>query len=226
MSTKIKHLAIVSENYAIEEKFYQAVFGMKTAERARIESAAVVSDGYVGININPRRPGRQGGFDHFGFEVDDVEGVSARMAEKYPEVQILKRPSNRPFAGLSTHDPAGNVFDLSQEGMENRSDVYVDGDRQADRHVKHFVLRAVEPGAGRRVLSGRLRPDGNGETRRRSQCLPDRRPGHPDHRALEDLRLRRHRHRTSGAGPHWLQRWRACRRSRTGSKSCPSEIPT
>ena len=145
MSTKIKHLAIVSENYAIEEKFYQAVFGMKTAARARVESASVVSDGYVGININPRRPGRQGGFDHFGFEVDDVEAVAARMHDKYPEVHILKRPGNRPFAGLSTHDPAGNVFDLSQEGMENRTDVYVDGDRQADRYVKHFVLRAVEP---------------------------------------------------------------------------------
>jgi catechol 2,3-dioxygenase-like lactoylglutathione lyase family enzyme len=145
MTTKIKHLAIVSENYAIEEKFYQAVFGMRTAERARIESASVVSDGYVGININPRRPGRQGGFDHFGFEVDDVEAVAARMREKYPEVHILKRPSNRPFAGLSTHDPAGNVFDLSQEGMENRADVYVDGAREADRRVKHFVLRAVEP---------------------------------------------------------------------------------
>lgn len=145
MTTKIKHLAIVSENYAIEEKFYQAVFGMKTAERVRIESASVVSDGYVGININPRRPGRQAGFDHFGFEVDDVEAVAERMREKYPEVQLLQRPGNRPFAGLSAHDPAGNVFDLSQEGMENRRDVYVDSDRQADRCVKHFVLRAVEP---------------------------------------------------------------------------------
>jgi len=145
MGTKIKHLAIVSENYAIEEKFYQAVFGMKTAARARIESASVVSDGYVGININPRKPGRQGGFDHFGFEVDDVESVYARMRDKYPEVQVLKRPGNRPFAGVSTHDPAGNVFDLSQKDMENRRDVYVDGDWQQDRYVKHFVLKAVEP---------------------------------------------------------------------------------
>ena len=63
MTTKIKHLAIVSSNYAIEEKFYQAVFGMKTAERARIESASVVSDGYVGHQHQPapaRPPGRVG----------------------------------------------------------------------------------------------------------------------------------------------------------------------
>lgn len=145
MGAKIRHLAIVSENYAIEERFYQAVFGLKTAERARIESAAVVGDGYVGININPRKPGRHGGLDHFGFEVDDVERVYNRMHEAYPQIEILKRPGNRPFAGLSTHDPAGNVFDLSQEGMENRKDVYVDGEWQQERYVKHFALRAVEP---------------------------------------------------------------------------------
>lgn len=145
MGAKIKHLAIVSSNYAMEERFYQAVFGMKTAERARIESAAVVGDGYVGININPRKPGRHAGLDHFGFEVEDVESVYDRMREKYPEVEVLKRPGNRPFAGVSTHDPAGNVFDLSQEGMENRKDVYVDADWEQDRYVKHFALRAVEP---------------------------------------------------------------------------------
>lgn len=145
MTAKIKHLAIVSENYALEEKFYQALFGMKTATRARVESASVVSDGYVGININPRRPGRQAGLDHFGFEVDDVETVCGFMREHYPEVQVLKRPGNRPFAGLSTHDPAGNVFDLSQEGMENRRDVYVEAEEQQDRYVKHFALKTVEP---------------------------------------------------------------------------------
>ncbi len=79
MSTKIKHLAIVSQNYAMEAKFFQALFGMKVAESQRPEQrATVVSDGYVGMNINGRAPGRQAGFDQFGFEVDDVEIVFAR----------------------------------------------------------------------------------------------------------------------------------------------------
>ncbi len=147
MSTKIKHMAIVSQNYAMEAKFFQALFGMKVAESQRPEQRAmVVSDGYVGMNINGRAPGRQAGFDHFGFEVDDVEIVFDRLREKYPSVEVMKRPGNRPFAGLSLHDPAGNVFDLSQRGMENRRDVYEEGGPVNEkRYIKHFALRAVDP---------------------------------------------------------------------------------
>jgi len=149
MFAKIKHLAIVSQNYAMEAKFYQAIFGMKVAETQRPEAGAVVvGDGYVGLNINGRRPGRQAGFDHFGFEVEDVEVVFARLRDKYPTIEVLKRPGNRPFAGISMHDPAGNVFDLSQRGMENRKDIYEEGGPVNEkRYVKHFALRAVDPTA-------------------------------------------------------------------------------
>ncbi len=148
MGTKIKHLAIVSENYAMEARFYQALFGMKVAETQRPEQRAiVVGDGYIGMNINGRAPGRQAGFDHFGFEVDDVEEVFSRLRDKYPSLVVLKRPGNRPFAGLSMHDPAGNVFDLSQRGMENRRDVYEEsGPIHEKCYIKHFALRAVNPG--------------------------------------------------------------------------------
>ena len=145
MFTKIKHLAIVSEKCDLQGEFYRSVLGMKSSGGPRASGAIVVGDGYIGINFNPRKQGRQAGFDHFGFEVEDVEVVYARMREKYPSVQVLKRPSNRPFAGISAHDPAGNVFDLSQKGMENRTDIYVEGEREQDRYVKHFTLRTVDP---------------------------------------------------------------------------------
>ncbi len=145
MFAKIKHMAVVSDNYPLVGKFYEAVFKMRTSERSRPESAVTVGDGYVGLNINPRRAGRQAGFDHFGFEVDDVDTVFGRFKEKYPSIGVLSRPNNRPFAGISTHDPAGNVFDLSQKGMENRTDVYEDGDWQQTRAISHFALRAVMP---------------------------------------------------------------------------------
>lgn len=145
MFAQIKHMAIVSENYALMGKFYEAAFHMRTSRGARATNAVVVGDGYVGLNINPRRAGRQAGFDHFGFEVEDVETVCARMKAKYPSINVLKRPGNRPFAGLSTHDPAGSVFDLSQKGMENRRDVYEDGDWRQDRSIHHFALRTVMP---------------------------------------------------------------------------------
>jgi catechol 2,3-dioxygenase-like lactoylglutathione lyase family enzyme len=143
MFAQIKHVAIVSANYPLLGKFYESIFRMRTSERSRPESAVTVGDGNIGLNINPRRAGRQAGFDHFGFEVDDVEAVFARFKENYPSIRVLKRPSNRPFAGISTHDLAGNVFDLSQKGMENRTDIYEDGDWQQGRAINHLGLRAV-----------------------------------------------------------------------------------
>ena len=146
MTSRIKHIAIVSDNFALAGRFYEAVFDMRTSPESRPESAVNCTDGYVGLNINPRKPGRQGGFDHFGFEVDDVEAVFERARETFPECEYLKRPSNRPFAGISMHDPAGQVFDLSQEGMANRGGVYVmkDASTRGPR-VSHFMLRTLIP---------------------------------------------------------------------------------
>src|SRR3954453_22120151 len=149
MTARIKHVAIVSgRDFALEGRFYQALFGMKSASDSRVSSAVSITDGYVGMNVNPRAPGRQAGFDHFGFEVDDVEAIFARVAEAYPIVRYVRRPSNRPFAGISMHDPAGNVFDLSQRGMSNREDVYAateDTKERTPRHLRHFTLRTLDP---------------------------------------------------------------------------------
>ncbi len=46
------------------------------------------------------------------------------------------------------HDPAGNVFDLSQRGMTNRADVYAATEDRSDRtprHLRHIALRALDP---------------------------------------------------------------------------------
>jgi len=145
MFAQMRHLAIVTSNANHEGDFYRDVFGLKRSGMARAGGAVVVHDGYVGLNLNPRAPGRQAGFDHFGFEVQEVETVFARLKEKYPKIQVLKRPGNRPFAGISTHDPAGNVFDLSQLDMENRSDLYAEKVEERKRRIGHFGLRCVEP---------------------------------------------------------------------------------
>jgi len=143
MSAKLRHIALISDQYALQGKFYEAAFGMRTAADPRPERAVTVSDGYVGLNINPRKPGRPAGLDHFGLEVDEVEPVLARLRKKYPAVQVLKRPRTRPFAGLSTHDPAGNIFDLSQRDMENRTSVYVAAEKKQPRHISHLAVRTL-----------------------------------------------------------------------------------
>jgi predicted enzyme related to lactoylglutathione lyase len=155
MQTKIQHLAIVSEDFARETKFYEAVFGMKRSKPGSAEEekaikmnvALSIGDGYVGMTVIGRKPGYIPGLHHFGIDVDDVAKACAHIKEKYPAVTVLKRPSNRPFASFGAHDPEGNFFDLTQEGMENRRDVYVEQTRKQARRIRHFKLRVMNPTA-------------------------------------------------------------------------------
>src|SRR5258708_14235015 len=150
MFAKINHVAIVSENYAKSALCYQAVFGMRTSDKTQTSGAQRVGRGYRGRNSNPRRAGRSAGLDHFGIEVEDAETAFERMRRKYPAVKWLQRPSNRPFAGVSSHDPDGNMFDISQKNMTNRTSVYRDQEGNGDvttRHIDHVALRTMRPDA-------------------------------------------------------------------------------
>jgi catechol 2,3-dioxygenase-like lactoylglutathione lyase family enzyme len=163
MLTRIQHAAIVSENFVREAKFYEAVLGMKRSKPGSAEEekairtnyAMSISDGYVGVTVIGRKPGYVPGLHHFGIDVDDVEEAITRIKKKYPDVAVLKRPSNRPFATFGAHDPEGNYFDLTQEGMDNRRDVYVvrpsspqaEPQRERPRRIHHIKLRVMNPSA-------------------------------------------------------------------------------
>jgi len=151
MLTRIQHFAIVSENFVREAKFYEAVFAMKRSKPGseeeqkaiRTNYAVSISDGYVGVTVIGRKPGYVPGLHHFGVDVDDVDEAMSRIKKKYPEVAVLKRPSNRPFATYGAHDPEGNYFDLTQEGRSNRRDVYVEQQREQPRRIHHLKLRVM-----------------------------------------------------------------------------------
>jgi catechol 2,3-dioxygenase-like lactoylglutathione lyase family enzyme len=157
MLTKIQHAAIVSENFVREAKFYEAVLGMKRSKPGSAEEekairtnyAVSISDGYVGVTVIGRKPGYVPGLHHFGVDVDDVDEAIRRIKKKYPDIAVLKRPSNRPFATYGAHDPEGNYFDLTQEGMSNRRDVYSvrPSSPQAEqlRRIHHIKLRVMNP---------------------------------------------------------------------------------
>ena len=145
MFSKLNHLAITTDQYTLVGMFYRAMFGLKVSgDTARELSAISVGDGYVGMTLIPRRGGRKAGLDHFGIEVQDLDKVRTKLAKKYPDIDIAKRPGNRPFASFSAHDPAGNYFDLSQPGHENRAEVYAKGAWKQDTTFSHFALRARE----------------------------------------------------------------------------------
>jgi catechol 2,3-dioxygenase-like lactoylglutathione lyase family enzyme len=155
MLTRIQHVAIVSENFVRESRFYESVLGMKRSKPGSAEEekavktnfALSITDGYVGMTVIGRKPGYVPGLHHFGIDVDDVEQACARIKERYPAVAVLKRPSNRPFATFGAHDPEENYFDLTQEGMQNRRDVYVETAREQARRVHHVKLRVMNPTA-------------------------------------------------------------------------------
>ena len=146
MSARINHVAITSDHYAINARFYQALFGMKEGKTNKLPPARAISlgDGYVGMTIIPRRDGRTSGLDHFGIEVDDIEDTIARMKKFDPESDALKRPPIRPYAAYSAHDPDTNIFDLSQKNIGFQKDVYAENDAgspPAARTISHIALR-------------------------------------------------------------------------------------
>ena len=151
MLTRIQHFAIVSENFVREARFYESVFGMKRSKPGsdeeqkaiRTNYAVSISDGYVGVTVIGRKPGYVPGLHHFGVDVDDDDQAIARIKKNYPDVAVLNRPSNLPFATYGAHDPEGNYFDLTQEGMSNRRDVYVEQQREQPRRVHHLKLRVM-----------------------------------------------------------------------------------
>src|SRR4051812_22557462 len=103
-------MAITSSQWPLIGRFYEAVFGLKAAGKSRPLNGFTVGDGYVGLNINPRRDRMTGCLDHFGVVVDDLDATIARMRTKWG-VDLIKRPSTRPFAAYTAHDPDGNFFD-------------------------------------------------------------------------------------------------------------------
>jgi catechol 2,3-dioxygenase-like lactoylglutathione lyase family enzyme len=147
---QINHMAMISPDYALLGKFYEAMFGLRSAGEPRADSSIRIGDGYVGLNILPKRDGYFGGLDHFGIVVDDVQIVLERMQRKARGTSIVKRPSTRPFAAYSGHDPDGNVFDLAQKKHDKRSDIYAEQAKAGwtqDRTLNRFAIRTVNADA-------------------------------------------------------------------------------
>jgi catechol 2,3-dioxygenase-like lactoylglutathione lyase family enzyme len=140
MPVKVNHIAIASDHYAINGKFYESLFGMKPSSKPRPARSVVLGDGYVGMNVIPRREGRYSGLDHFGIEVDDLEDTIARIAKFDPSLHAVKRPPIRPFAAYSAHDPDANIFDLSGPKMDKK-DVYAENNWTQARTISHIALR-------------------------------------------------------------------------------------
>ncbi|MDH3240552.1 MAG: VOC family protein [Alphaproteobacteria bacterium] len=145
MNAKVNYLTILSEdNYALG-RFYEAFFHMRPAGANGPTDDVHIGDGHIGLNIKPRLSGHAAQLDQFGIETDDVERVIARLNENYPEIEWLQRSGGASITAISSHDPAGNVFFVSQVGMKDCGDVYVGAGGAQDRLIDHFALRVLGP---------------------------------------------------------------------------------
>ena len=128
---KIRHLAIKTKDPKRLEKFYADVFDMKTIHSEE-NGAIYMSDGYLTLALlRNRGESTPSGINHFGFNVEDIEEIGARL-EKYDEPMTI-RPSNRPFAEHRAMDPDGNLFDVSLHGYD---EVEFRADREKKKREK------------------------------------------------------------------------------------------
>jgi catechol 2,3-dioxygenase-like lactoylglutathione lyase family enzyme len=113
---KLRHLAIVAKDPEALARFYTDVFAMKIIDRTPT-GAVSLSDGSFNLTFLPQRAeGKPCGLNHFGFEVEDHEEITRRLAKggiKPP----AKRPADRPYAETRATDPDGNNFDISVKGF-------------------------------------------------------------------------------------------------------------
>jgi predicted enzyme related to lactoylglutathione lyase len=118
-SPKIRHLAIVTLDPERLASFYEQTFDMKRLPHkgASGSKAVYVTDGYLTLALlENKSDGRPSGLNHFGFQVEDQDEITRRMAQAGVKAPA-KRPADRPFAETRGTDPDGNNFDLSVLGF-------------------------------------------------------------------------------------------------------------
>ena len=151
---KLNHIACIAADPITVAKFYATIFNMSLERRASsIGFSATAREGYVGLNFNPLIPGRPGpaGLDHFGIEVEDIEESFDMVRKKYPTIEWVKRAGTRPYAQVGIHGPDGQVVDINQRDLDasisqvKSAGLYLEGDREQDRHIEYVALRSYEP---------------------------------------------------------------------------------
>ena len=145
MFAKINHLAIASDRYAENARFYMALFGMKASNNTRPARAMPVGDGQIGLNNIPRREGRRSGLDHFGFQVESMKLTLERIRAFDPDLQWVERPSVRPNAAVSGHDPDLIIFDLAERASGKAQDIFAENNWDQPRYINHITLRSRNP---------------------------------------------------------------------------------
>jgi lactoylglutathione lyase len=118
---KIRHIAIKVEDQEKAATFYKETFGMTEAWRGPVRDdgkrAIYLTDGYINMAVLPARGGREG-IDHFGFQVEDMEGTLKTAAATGAQGDSAKKPRDGRFAEVGIQDPVGQPVDVSVHGWK------------------------------------------------------------------------------------------------------------
>ena len=152
MFSRIRHVAVYTENYQRTSRFYQTIFGMKkittgmTDDKGNYDpDRGHISDGVIGLALLQRHAGIRSGLDHFGFEVQATETVLERLRKNYPDLRVATSLEHVPFSVLRIQDPAGTHIDVSQKGVAKVREGYLEEGWEQPRHLHHIAIRAGKP---------------------------------------------------------------------------------
>ena len=127
-SPRIIHVALFTRDPRGLAPFYRDAFGMQIVH---VGGAVQLWDGHVLLALNPwRGVGDQTlridevgepqakGFDHFGFQINNLNDMKALLKDAGANAEVMKRPAGRTFTEWRAHDPEGNRIDLSERGYK------------------------------------------------------------------------------------------------------------
>jgi catechol 2,3-dioxygenase-like lactoylglutathione lyase family enzyme len=155
VSARINHIVSMSSDPTVMGTMYESIFGLCYDESPKpVSYGEVLTDGYVNLNLHYRLPGHRLGLHHFGIEVDDMEAVLDKLKSDYPSIGWIDRPDNCPYPGYISHDPARNIFALTERSAADKASGPPTTERPkphnftewseadtAGRYVHHYAIR-------------------------------------------------------------------------------------
>jgi catechol 2,3-dioxygenase-like lactoylglutathione lyase family enzyme len=131
---RLRHFAVAVRDLDRSAKFYKEVFGLEQVGREDLDigSAIYLSDGVINLALLKYQSSTGSGLEnakefvgphHFGFQVDDFEGVQRKIEEAGGTFFFdLGTDKDKKNFERKFKDPDGIIFDISRKGWIGTKD--------------------------------------------------------------------------------------------------------
>jgi catechol 2,3-dioxygenase-like lactoylglutathione lyase family enzyme len=145
MTSKIRYLAVMSQQPEAISDYYQRYFAMQVFARTDAGDVSL-TDGYFNLTVFKLRLGlrelepRMGvGLNHLGLQVDSLEETKRRYLAFNPDGVVVPEPGGPHYGTLRIHDPEFMPISLSEGSFG------VAGDAPRMPRLLHVALNAFRP---------------------------------------------------------------------------------